>query len=390
MRFESRAPSGGPPGGAAGKRHATVDDLAAAETIVDARTPAEFAIDHIPGAVNLPVLDDDERRLVGTLYRQEGPFIARRVGGGLVAANLARHLATALADRPASWRPVVYCWRGGLRSGSMVQWLRLVGWDARQLGGGYKQYRRYVIDTISTLAPLLDLRVLCGPTGSAKTRVLQALRVAGQQILDLEACADHKGSVLGDLPGIAQPSQKHFETRIASALRSFDPQRPVYVEAESRKIGRIAVPTPLIDRLRQSPCIEIVSSTDARLDYLLDDYAYLGDDPDTLASKLAQLHGLQPNETLQRWQDWARARDLAPLFRELMTQHYDPLYARSQGGNYLQLRDAQRVEVASLDATAMASIAARIVENAATHGPARIPDDDKAGGDPNERAADAS
>ena len=387
MRFESHAPSTGPQAGAAGRRHATVDDLAVAETIVDARTPSEFALDHVPGAINLPVLDDDERRIVGTLYKQEGPFAARRVGGGLVAANLARHLATTLADRPASWRPVVYCWRGGLRSGSMVQWLRLVGWDARQLGGGYKQYRRHVVDTIASLAPRLDLRVLCGPTGSAKTRILQALAAAGQQILDLEACADHKGSVLGDLPGVAQPSQKRFETRLASALRSLDLRRPVYVEAESRKIGRLAVPTPLLDRLRQGDCVEIVSPVDARLDYLLDDYAYLGDDPEALASKLAQLHGLQSNETLQRWQAWARSRDLAPLFRELMTLHYDPLYARSQGGNYRQLRDARRVDVATLDAGSMASVAARIADIAPAP---RIPDDAGAGRAPNDRPADAS
>ena len=342
------------------RRHADIEDLTSCDTLIDARTPAEFTIDHVPGAVNCPVLSDAERIVVGTLYKQRGAFEARRVGGGLVAANLARHLATTFGDKPVSWKPIVYCWRGGLRSGSMVQWLRLVGWDARQLAGGYKQYRKHVIATIDALAPQLRLKVLCGPTGSAKTRILQALAASGQQTLDLEACAEHKGSVLGGLPGVAQPSQKQFETRLAAALAAFDRSRTVYVEAESRKIGRLALPTALLDRLRESPCVELVASNAARLDYLLRDYAYLGDEPEALAAKLAQLHGLQSNETLTRWKEWAAERALRPLFQELMTLHYDPLYARSQHGNFVRLANATRVEVARLDADDMPAIAATI------------------------------
>jgi tRNA 2-selenouridine synthase len=242
----------------------------------------------------------------------------------------------------------------------MVQWLRLVGWNARQLSGGYKRYRKHVIASIDALAPRLRLRVLCGPTGSAKTRVLQALAAIGAQTLDLEDCADHKGSVLGDLPGIAQPSQKRFETRIASALADLDLSRTVYVEAESRKIGRLALPTPLLERMRASPCVEIVADVDARLDYLLRDYAYLGDDVEGLAAKIASLHGLQSNETLARWQQWARDHALAPLFRELMTLHYDALYARSQNGNFMRLADAVRVPVATLDEDGILDVARRI------------------------------
>ena len=359
MRFEGRPDAKPAPHGAT-RRHASVDELAASETIIDARSPAEFALDHIPGSINCPVLNDDERVVVGTLYKQQGPFEARRVGGAMVAANLAAHLRTAFADRPADWKPIVYCWRGGLRSGSMVQWLRLVGWDARQLGGGYKSYRKHVIDVIETRSQHLDLRVLCGPTGSAKTRVLQALAARGEQTLDLEAHADHKGSVLGNLPGVAQPTQKQFETRVAVDLERFDLSRPVYVEAESRKIGRVALPTPLLDRMRASACIELVASPETRLAYLLRDYAYLGDEPEALAAKIAQLHGLQSNETLAHWQAWARSGDLAPLFDGLMRQHYDPLYARSQNGNFLRLRDARRIEVERLDQDDMAEIAARI------------------------------
>jgi tRNA 2-selenouridine synthase len=342
------------------RRHATVAELARCETIIDARSPAEFALDHIPGAINCPVLDDDERRIVGTLYAQQGAFEARRVGGGMVAANLAKHLAGAFADKPAHWKPIVYCWRGGLRSGSMVQWMRLVGWDARQLGGGYKTFRRHVIATIEAIVPTLSFRVLCGPTGSAKTRVLHALAARGEQTLDLEACAAHKGSVLGGVPGIEQPSQKAFETRLAAVLGRLDPTREVYVEAESRKIGRIALSNALVDRLRSSPCVELVAPVDARLAYLLEDYAYLGDDREQLATQLASLHELQSKETIARWIEWARAGALSPLFHELMKLHYDPAYARSQRGNFSRLQAATRVEAVTLTAAAIDDLAARI------------------------------
>ena len=328
MRFEDQASA--PAGGPAAKRHARVEDLATAETIIDARSPGEFALDHIPGAINCPVLSNDERALVGTLYAERGPFEARRVGGGLVAANLARHLATTMHDRPAGWRPIVYCWRGGLRSGSMVQWLRLVGWDARQLGGGYKQWRKHVISTIDERAPTLDLRVLSGPTGSAKTRVLTALAALGAQTLDLEAEANHRGSVLGLLPGAVQPSQKQFETRIAMALATVDAARPVYVESESRRIGRLSLPTALFERMRASPLVEIRASATARLALLLKDYAWLGDDRADLVARIALLRGPQSGETIERWTAWASAGDLQPLFADMIALHYDPLYARSQ------------------------------------------------------------
>lgn len=307
-----------------------VHDRQAFDTLIDARSPAEFALDHLPGAINCPVLDDEERRIVGTLYKQQGAFEARRVGGAMVAANLARHLREQFADRPATWKPLVYCWRGGMRSGSMVTWLRLVGWDAQQLAGGYKAWRGHVIERIATLGPQLPLRVLCGPTGSAKTRVLQALAARGAQVLDLEACARHRGSVLGAWPGVEQPSQTAFETLLAQALEPLDLQRPVFVEAESSRIGRLAVPPPLVQRLRASPCIEIQASPAERLAFLLRDYANLGDDRAALARQLGTLRELHGGQTIARWQRWAAEGALEPLFAELMALHYDPLYARSQ------------------------------------------------------------
>lgn len=332
------------------------------DTLIDARSPAEFAEDHLPGAINCPVLGDEERAIVGTLYVQQGAFEARRVGGAMVAANLARHLREQFADQPQGWRPLVYCWRGGMRSGSMVQWLRLVGWDAQQLAGGYKAFRRHVIEQIEALVPRLDLRVLVGATGSAKTRVLQALGSQGAQVLDLEHCARHKGSLLGALPGVAQPSQKSFETQIATALEGFDLTRPVYVEGESARIGRLSLPVPLVQRLRAGACIEIQATPEERLSYLLRDYAYLGDDPEALAQRLGMLVELHGKETVQRWQAWARAGQLAPLFDELMQLHYDPHYGRSQARNFAlwegrRIVDAPDLSEAGIEGVARAVLA---------------------------------
>ncbi len=335
-------------------------DRNAFDTLIDARSPAEFALDHIPGAINCPLLDNEERHIVGTLYKQQGAFEARRVGGAMAAANLARHLRTHFADRPARWKPLVYCWRGGLRSGAMVNWLRLVGWDAQQLAGGYKSWRHHVIAQIETLSPQLPLVVICGATGSAKTRVLQALAAQGEQVLDLEECACHKGSVLGDLPGQPQPTQKGFETRIAAVLEQLDPRRPLYVEGESRRIGRLTVPPPLLARLRASPCVEIVAPPQARLAYLLRDYAYLGDDRPALVRQLGLLREMHNRETLARWQKWAGQGELHPLFEELMTLHYDPHYERSQSTHFLAWGERRQAVADELSPAGIEALARRI------------------------------
>lgn len=338
-------------------RPTTIADRHAFDVIVDARSPAEFALDHIPGAINCPVLDDDERRIVGTIYKQTGAFEARRVGGAMVAANLAKHLREHFADKPIKWKPLVYCWRGGMRSGSMVSWLRLVGWDAHQLSGGYKSFRHHVLKEIEATCPQLDLRVICGATGSAKTRVLQALAARGEQVLDLEDFANHKGSLLGALPGIPQPSQKHFETRIATVFEKLDRGRPLYVEGESARIGRVSVPIPLVARMRAARCIDIDATPEARLAYLLRDYAYLGDDRPALVHVLGKLREMQGAETVQRWQAWAHDGDLAPLFSELMTLHYDPLYERSQSRNFVQWDSRQTVVTSDLTDVGIETVA---------------------------------
>lgn len=340
---------------------ATVAQLSGFDEIIDARTPAEFAEDHIPGAINLPVLDNEQRIIVGTMYKQQSAFDARRLGGALVAANISQHMLTALKDKPKNWRPLIYCWRGGQRSGSFATWLRMVGWDACQIEGGYKAFRHHVIAEIERIVPTLDLRIVCGPTGSAKTRVLEALAGLGAQTLDLEDLAAHKGSVLGGLPDRPQPAQKHFETTLCARMQVLDPARPVYVEAESRKIGLVFVPEPLILAMRRAPCVMIDASRDARLDFLVRDYAYLGDDIATLQNNLHRLREHQSRETLERWTQLAAARALPTLFGELIDLHYDPLYRRSQHGNYTRYGAAPRVFSADLSDAGIRRLAAEIL-----------------------------
>lgn len=340
---------------------ATVAQLSGFDEIIDARTPAEFAEDHIPGAINLPVLDNEERIVIGTMYKQQSAFDARRLGGALVAANISRHMLAVLQDKPKNWRPLIYCWRGGQRSGSFATWLRMVGWDACQLEGGYKAFRHHVIAEIARIAPQLDLRIVSGPTGSAKTRILEALAAQGAQVLDLEDLAAHKGSVLGALPDRPQPAQKRFETTLWDRMRRLDPARPVHVEAESRKIGLVSVPEPLIMAMRSAPCTLIDATRAARLDFLVRDYAYLGDDVGALQDKLNRLREHQSRETLERWKSLAAAHALPELFGELIDQHYDPLYKRSQHTNYTGYANALRVPSTDLSEHGIRAIASAIL-----------------------------
>lgn len=340
---------------------ARVADIGAFDALIDARSPSEFALDHIPGAINCPVLDDEERRIVGTIYHQTGAFEARRIGGAFVAANLARHLREHFADRPANWKPLVYCWRGGLRSGSMVAWMRLVGWDAQQLAGGYKSWRRHVIDRIAERCPQLPLVVVCGATGSAKTRLLHRMETLGAQVLDLEGMARHRGSLLGAWRGVPQPSQKHFETLLAGRLDGFDLARPVFVEGESPRIGRIALPPELVERMRAAPVVEVQATPEARLAYLLRDYADLGEDREALAALMAHFKEAQGKETVSRWQGWAREGDMASLFAELMALHYDPHYERSQSRHFARWQERAGVAAEDLSEAALPALAQRLL-----------------------------
>jgi len=344
---------------------ATVAQLGEFDTLIDARAPAEFDEDHLPGAVSMPVLNDEERARVGTLYKQVSVFEAKKLGAALVAKNVARHIEEHMLDQPKSWRPLVYCWRGGQRSGAFSHILREIGWDAHRIQGGYKAWRQHVIEQLALLPPQVKFRVVTGATGSGKSRLLEALAARGGQILHLEELAAHKGSVLGNLPGQPQPAQKGFETQLLAALSALDPTRPVFVEAESRKIGRLQVPDALLDAIRGAPGLRIDASLPARVDFLLHDYDYAIADPAWLVERLGHLKGLQSNETLERWRTLIATRDFPALVEELLTLHYDPLYERSQASNYNSFAAARRYATDRLDAAALDRLAAEILSTSA-------------------------
>jgi tRNA 2-selenouridine synthase len=348
---------------------ASVADVGGFDAIIDARAPGEFAEDHLPGAVSMPVLDDEQRARVGTLYKQVSAFEAKKLGAALVSRNVADHIERHLLDKPKSWRPLVYCWRGGQRSGAFSHILREIGWDAHRLQGGYKAWRKHVIEQLAAIPPSLDFRVISGATGSGKSRLLEALGRQGGQVLHLEALAAHKGSVLGNLPGAPQPAQKAFESQILFALQGMDPGRPVFVEAESRKIGKLQVPDALLDAIRAAPGLRINAALPARVEFLLRDYDYAIADPAWLVERLNHLKGLQSNETLEAWRALIAAGDFAALVEELLTRHYDPLYQRSQSHNYASYSAATGYTAPTLDTPALDALAAQILAGCQLHLP---------------------
>ena len=322
------------------------------DSIIDVRSESEYALDHIPGAINCPVLNNAQRIEVGTLYKQTSAFDAKKLGAALVAQNVAHHLEHHLRDHPRDWKPLIYCWRGGNRSGAMAHILAKIGWPVHQLDGGYKEYRRFITQQIDQQAQTLSFQVICGPTGSGKSRLLQTLAAQGAQVLDLEKLAAHRGSVLGNLPAESQPTQKMFESRIWETLRHFLADRPVYVESESKKIGNCRVPELLMEKMRASPCIALELSSESRVQLLMEDYAHFVQQPHLLSLQLDHLITLHGREKIKRWHALAESGDLTNLVHELLAEHYDPAYLRSIQRNFLQLSSAQSLTLANISTNA--------------------------------------
>jgi tRNA 2-selenouridine synthase len=335
--------------------------LAQFDALIDTRSPAEFALDHLPGAINCPALSDAERAQVGTLYQQASPFEARRVGAAHVARNISLHLRSILAQRPRSWTPLVYCWRGGERSASMVHVMARVGWKAHRLEGGYRAFRRAVLDSLATQPALFRYRVLCGATGSGKSRLLDQLRLAGAQVLDLEQLAAHRGSVLGALPGMPQPGQKRFETRLWWALRRLDPSRAVFVESESRKIGDRQLPDAMIESLRGAECVSLDLPLAERIRLLRDEYRHYESTPHRLCEQLDCLTSLHGAAKIARWKQMAHDGHWDGLVAILLEEHYDPVYRRSLGSNYRRSGSGITVSLDSAEPRAFAQAALRLV-----------------------------
>jgi len=338
--------------------------LATFDTIIDARTEDEYALDHIPGALNWPTLNNEERITIGTMYKQVNAFEAKKRGAALSARNIAAHIERAVLDQPKTWKPLVYCWRGGNRSGALATILSAIGFQVTLVEGGYKAWRASLVADLDTLPPRFLFRVLCGPTGSGKTRLLQALQTAGAQVLDLEGFACHRSSVLGMIPGQPQPSQKKFESTLWAALQGFDPTQPVFVESESKKVGNLRVPDALMEAMRQSPCLNVVLPMQERVALLLEDYAHFVTEPETFCQRLQALIPHRGHETVNTWLECVRTGQISTVVEQLLTLHYDPTYQQSTPRNYQQFGYATQCELQGRTQANMDAMARQILNTA--------------------------
>ena len=298
------------------------------DSIIDVRSPSEFLDDHMPHAINLPVLDDVQRVSIGTIYSQGSPFEAKRAGAALVAKNISLFLQKDLSKKDRNWRPLIYCWRGGHRSGAWPSFSD-IGWHTKVIDGGYKAYRKMILDGLDQFPPRFQFIALSGPTGTAKTHILRAAAAMGAQVLDLEKLASHRGSLLGSEPGIAQPAQRLFETHIVACFNSFDPTRPVYIEAESNKIGQVHIPSTLWTSMRKALRVTITAPLAARVAFLQRDYRHLIENNDDLMKLLSGLRRRYSKEVFDRWHKDIKDQNWDGFVTGILKTHYDPSYARS-------------------------------------------------------------
>ncbi len=333
------------------------------DTVIDARSEDEFWLDHLPGAVNWPTLNNRERQEIGTIYKQVNPFEARKRGAAIAARNIGEHIEREVLDKPRDWKPLTYCWRGGQRSGSLSLVLDQIGFRVSIVEGGYKAFRAAVVTDTARLAALFDFHVVCGTTGSGKTRLLHALSRHGAQVLDLEALANHRSSVLGAIPGQPQPSQKGFDTRVWDVLRRVDPGRPVFVESESRKVGNVAVPVALMDAMRQSACLNLVQSDEMRVALLMEDYDFFVRDTNAFCERLDALCEIRGKAVVQAWKASVRLGQIDVVVQELLAKHYDPVYRQSMQRNFRQFHTAKTLTAGDGSNAAMDAVAARVIED---------------------------
>ncbi|MEJ6578385.1 MAG: tRNA 2-selenouridine(34) synthase MnmH [Akkermansiaceae bacterium] len=332
------------------------------EEIIDVRSPLEFAEDHIPGAINLPVLSDVERHEVG-LLNAISPFEARRLGATLITKNIHKHLSTTLADRPASYDPLIYCWRGNLRSNSMAVIFRAIGWRSRVVQGGYKAWRKWLMsDLDATIGPdKPELIVLGGFTGCGKTRLLQVLEKQGAQILDLEGLANHRGSILGNEPGSPQPGQRFFESQLWKAFRKFDPSRPVFTEAESNRIGRLQCPPSLWRRLGEGRVVLVNLPLKERATLLAQDYQHFITNPQSLKDTLDGLRRLRGHEQVDRWHQQIDAGDWPSFLQSILVDHYDLAYRLPGSEESVYPKPSQTLEIPSANSADFEKAAADLI-----------------------------
>jgi tRNA 2-selenouridine synthase len=305
-------------------RLSATDFLAARNdrVVLDVRSPGEYAQGHIPGALSFPLFSDEERAQVGTFYKQKGKEAALELGLEFVGPKMAGFVQKAKTLAPDR-RLAVHCWRGGQRSQSMAWLLRQAGFDVTTLEGGYKNYRHFVLEEIGNKK--LEIKVIGGKTGSGKTKILRALRGLGEQIIDLEQLARHKGSAFGSIGEAPQPTVEQFENDLFEAVSRLDPSRRVWLENESHSIGRVYIPDSFWKNMKSAPLLNIEIPDEARIQNLLTDYV-LTDKADLEAAflkidkKLGGQHLKTALEALDR-DDFATAARIALHYYDKTYQH---------------------------------------------------------------------
>ena len=329
------------------------------DTIIDVRSPLEFAEDHIVGAINCPVLSDLERQKVGTIYKKESSFKAKIIGSSLTAKNIAFHIENNFMEKKGSWQPLIYCWRGGQRSKAFSIVLSEVGWRTNQLKGGYKEYRNQVINFLDNIGPKLKITLISGKTGSAKTKILKSIENEGGQILDLEGLANHKGSLLGKIPDLIQPSQKFFESLIFNKIQNLNLKDKIYIEAESSKIGNIHIPKSIWKKMIKSPRIEISANVELRAKFLVSDYDYMCNNPTLINPIIKGLKNRLSKELFDEWTNLIDRKKWFDLTKSFLENHYDPSYSSNTIKNDRKV--IKKITATSLNNSDIKDIAKKIL-----------------------------
>lgn len=288
--------------------------------ILDVRSPKEFSHGHIPGALNLPLFNDQERAIVGTTYVHQDRDAAIREGLKIVGPKLDYFVASAHAvakDKTV----LVHCWRGGMRSEAMAWLLQFSGLTTHVLEGGYKAFRHYIHEAFSTGPPII---VLGGMTGSGKTELLQYLSSQGEQVVDLEGIANHKGSAFGSLGQPDQPSQEQFENDLAANWIGLDPSKPVWLEDESRNIGKVILPESLFLKMSRARVVCIEMDFDDRVERLVREYGSF--DPVALSSIIIKIQKRIGGDTAQKAMKALESNDIRGAV-EIILKYYDKTYS---------------------------------------------------------------
>ena len=306
--------------------------------LVDVRTPDEFADGTIPGAVNVPIFDNEERAQVGTLYTQEGSRQARRLGVELVAPkipDLIARVEEALGE--CSGPVLVFCWRGGMRSKAITDFLNLAGIPARQIVGGHKAFRRLVLEFFEQKA-WGRLLVLRGLTGTGKTRLLHELEEAGRPVLDLEGLACHRGSAFGAVGLEQQLTQKNFEAQLWDALRMIPADGYAVSEGESRHIGRLVLPRQVYEALQEEISLWVETPLEQRIDIILEDYPARESQAKLFRRPIQTLTERLGKQKVEQLLDYLEQGEWRQLVRELMVDYYDPLYRHTRPEQRIEIR----------------------------------------------------